>query len=79
MQSKLEYVREAVKEEAVPFEIISDENQEIYKTLSIEATQTKEERLPAFFIIDKDAKVLYVHYVADMIDMPAVEEAVSLI
>lgn len=113
MQSRIEFVREATKEENIPFEIICDEKQEIYQTLSIEATQTKEERLPkteegvirleekrkrvkeegfthgvsegneqqlpALFIIDQNAKVLYVHYAADMIDMPSVDEAVSLI
>lgn len=113
MQSSRESVQSALQQTPIPFEIICDETQSIYQSFSIEATQTKEERLPkteegkrlleekrarvkeggfvhgsyegneqqlpAWFVIDKNRVVLYAHYAKDMIDMPDVDQALSLI
>lgn len=46
MQSDPAVVREDLKDSPLPFHIICDEAQEIYKTLEIPATETKEERQP---------------------------------
>lgn len=46
MQSEPANVREYLAEQALPFEIICDSKQEIYQTLVIPATATREERQP---------------------------------
>ncbi|MCE5196578.1 MAG: redoxin domain-containing protein [Negativicutes bacterium] len=46
MQSEPANVREYLAEHALPFEIICDSKQEIYQTLMIPATATREERQP---------------------------------
>ncbi len=46
MQGEAEIVREEFRENPLPFDIICDTKQEIYKTLNIEATKTKEELMP---------------------------------
>lgn len=46
MQGEAEVVREEFKENPLPFDIICDTQQEIYKTLQIEATETIEELRP---------------------------------
>lgn len=46
MQSDPAIVREDLKDSPLPFHIICDQDQEIYRTLEIPATQTKEERMP---------------------------------
>ena len=46
MQSSRESVQTALSQTPIPFEIICDETQSIYESFSIEATQTREERLP---------------------------------
>lgn len=113
MQSDPEKVRRDLEGYNMPFSIICDQKQEIYSTLQIRATETKEERdpvteedkakladkmakvkasgfvhgdyegneqqLPAMFITDKDATVLYAHYAQNKIDMPTVDEVLSLI
>lgn len=38
-----------------------------------------EQQLPAMFIVDKEGKVLYSHYAQDSIDMPTVDETLSII
>ena len=113
MQSEPATVQNDLKDSPLPFEIICDVDQEIYKTLEIRATETREERqptspediakwqtkiaavkasgfvhgkyegneqqLPAFFVTDSDAKVLYAHYAANSIDMPTVDEALEIV
>ncbi|MBQ1237961.1 MAG: AhpC/TSA family protein [Oscillospiraceae bacterium] len=46
MQSDPAVVREDLKDSPIPFHIICDQDQEIYKTLEIRATETREERQP---------------------------------
>ena len=46
MQSDPAVVREDLKDSPLPFHIICDQDQEIYKTLEIRATETREERQP---------------------------------
>ena len=46
MQSEPATVQEDLKDSPLPFEIICDVDQEIYKTLEIRATETREERQP---------------------------------
>lgn len=113
MQSDPAKVRRDLEGYDMPYHIICDYNQEIYKTLDIHATRTREERqptsdedkaklaakmekvkssgfvhgdyegneqqLPAMFIVDKDARVLYSHYAKNSIDMPTVDETLAII
>lgn len=46
MQSDPAVVREDLKDSSLPFHIICDQSQEIYKALEIPATETKEQRMP---------------------------------
>lgn len=113
MQSDPAKVRRDLEGFDMPYHIICDYKQEIYKTLDIRATRTREERqpktdedkakwdekiakvkasgfvhgdyegneqqLPAMFIVDRDAKVLYAHYAENSIDMPTVDETLAII
>ncbi len=46
MQSDPAIVQEDLQDSPLPFHIICDQDQEIYRTLEIPATKTKEERMP---------------------------------
>ena len=113
MQSDPAIVKNDLKDSPLPYHIICDPKQEIYQALEIEATATKEERmptspadiakldakkkkvqeagfvhgqyegneqqLPALFVVEPDGTVIYSHYAKNSIDMPTVEEMLSIL
>lgn len=42
-------------------------------------TEGREQQLPAMFIVDQQRRTVYAHYAKDSVDMPSVEEVLSII
>jgi peroxiredoxin len=111
LQSQPDMVNADLKGDEVPYEIITDPEQEIYRRFSIGAAAStealrprdpagiekweakralakesgfvhgnyegNENQLPAMFIVDAQGNVEYVHYAANIADMPGIDEVLE--